>query len=110
MLPDTEDNHHGASDAKHNLSQLLRLLSKEVCFISHRDQHASIDFLISRSLILKRWQSAPAFDYQITNGGNGHDVMAWNLKRGLKCGEGEVVSGMEEEESYEVWMKGSGSV
>ncbi|GJS77368.1 hypothetical protein Tco_0727249 [Tanacetum coccineum] len=35
-------------------SQLLRLLSTEVCFISHRDQHASIGFLTPRSLILKR--------------------------------------------------------
>ncbi|GKC34490.1 hypothetical protein Tco_1046874 [Tanacetum coccineum] len=46
--------HHGPSDAKHNPSQLLRLLSKEVCFISHRDQHASIGFLIPRWLILKK--------------------------------------------------------
>ncbi|GKF89378.1 hypothetical protein Tco_0263341, partial [Tanacetum coccineum] len=44
---------HGPSDAMHNPSQLLRLLSKQVCFISHGDQHASIGFLILRSLILK---------------------------------------------------------
>ncbi|GJY89333.1 hypothetical protein Tco_0503961 [Tanacetum coccineum] len=57
---------HGPSDAIHNPSQLLRLLSKEVCFIFHRDQHASIGFLIPRSSILKMWQSAPASDHQIT--------------------------------------------
>ncbi|GJS32974.1 hypothetical protein Tco_0531356 [Tanacetum coccineum] len=42
-------------------------LSKDFCFISHGDQHISIGFLIPRSEILKRWQSAPASDYQITN-------------------------------------------
>ncbi|GJW14303.1 putative ribonuclease H-like domain-containing protein [Tanacetum coccineum] len=49
-----EDNSSWTSDAMHNPSQLLRILSKDVCFISHGDQHASIDFLILRSLILKR--------------------------------------------------------
>ncbi|GJZ52056.1 hypothetical protein Tco_0606571, partial [Tanacetum coccineum] len=39
---------HGPSDAKHKPSQLLSLLSKEVCFISHGDQYASIDFLTPR--------------------------------------------------------------
>ncbi|GJR09178.1 hypothetical protein Tco_0791830 [Tanacetum coccineum] len=58
--------HHGPSDARHNPSQLLRLLSKDVCFICHGDQHASIGFLIPRSLILKRWQSALASDHQTT--------------------------------------------
>ncbi|GJU64799.1 hypothetical protein Tco_1246634 [Tanacetum coccineum] len=67
MILVLKTSHHGSSDAKHNPSQLLRLLSKEVCFIPHKDQHSSIDFLTLRSLILKRWQSAPAFDYQITN-------------------------------------------
>ncbi|GKB65189.1 hypothetical protein Tco_0921375 [Tanacetum coccineum] len=42
------------SDARHNPSQLLRLLLKEVCFISHGDLHVSIGFLIPISLILKR--------------------------------------------------------
>nr|GEY50338.1 copia protein [Tanacetum cinerariifolium] len=46
--------HDGPSDARHNPSKLLRLLLKEDYFISHGDQHASIDFLIPRSLILKR--------------------------------------------------------
>ncbi|GKC69352.1 hypothetical protein Tco_1115235 [Tanacetum coccineum] len=66
MILVLKTSHHGPSDANHNPSQLLRLLSKEVCFISHRDQHASIGFLIPRSLILKTWQSALASDYQIT--------------------------------------------
>ncbi|GJT72974.1 hypothetical protein Tco_1032260 [Tanacetum coccineum] len=48
MILILKTSHHGPSDAMHNPSQLLRLLSKEVCFISHRDQHASIDFLIPR--------------------------------------------------------------
>nr|GEY34632.1 ribonuclease H-like domain-containing protein [Tanacetum cinerariifolium] len=38
-----------------------------VCFTSHGDQHISIGFLIPRSLILKRWQSTPASEYQISN-------------------------------------------
>ncbi|GJR90786.1 hypothetical protein Tco_0214797 [Tanacetum coccineum] len=62
MIMILKTSHHGPSDARHNPSQLLRLLLKEVCFISHRDQHVSIGFLIPRSLILKRWQSAPASD------------------------------------------------
>ncbi|GKC60915.1 hypothetical protein Tco_1088513 [Tanacetum coccineum] len=49
MLSDIEDSHHGPIDAMHNPSQLCMLLSKEVCFISHGVQHASIDFLILRS-------------------------------------------------------------
>ncbi|GJS01949.1 hypothetical protein Tco_0318457 [Tanacetum coccineum] len=48
MILVLKTSHHGPSDAKYNPSQLLRLLSKEVCFISHGDQHASIDFLILR--------------------------------------------------------------
>ncbi|GJS54485.1 hypothetical protein Tco_0627847 [Tanacetum coccineum] len=44
------------------------------------------------------------------DGGKGRDVMAWNMKRGLKCGEGEEVVGVEKKKSYEVWIKGSGSV
>ncbi|GJV53849.1 hypothetical protein Tco_1449590 [Tanacetum coccineum] len=67
MILILKTSHHGPSDARHNPSQLLRLLLKEVCFISHGDQHISIGFLIPRSLILKWWQSAPASDYQITN-------------------------------------------
>ncbi|GJU50830.1 hypothetical protein Tco_1220385 [Tanacetum coccineum] len=54
MIMVLKTSHHGPSDAKHNPFQLLRLLSKEVCFIYHRVQHASIGFLISRLLILKR--------------------------------------------------------
>ncbi|GJV09016.1 hypothetical protein Tco_1346672 [Tanacetum coccineum] len=54
MIMVLKTSHHGPSDAMHNPSQLLRLVSKEVCFISHGDQHASIGFLIPRSLILKR--------------------------------------------------------
>ncbi|GJZ80736.1 hypothetical protein Tco_0645730 [Tanacetum coccineum] len=48
MILILKSSHHGPSDAKHNPSQLLRLLSKEVCFISHRDQHVSIGLFISR--------------------------------------------------------------
>ncbi|GKB99716.1 putative reverse transcriptase domain-containing protein [Tanacetum coccineum] len=66
MIMVLKTSHHGPSDAMHNPSQLLRILSKEVCFISHGDQHASISFLIPRSLILKRWQSAPTSNHQIT--------------------------------------------
>ncbi|GKB06092.1 retrovirus-related pol polyprotein from transposon TNT 1-94 [Tanacetum coccineum] len=54
---------YGTTDAKHNPSQLLRLLSKEVCFISYEDQRISISFLIPRSLILKMWQFASSSDY-----------------------------------------------
>ncbi|GKD32767.1 hypothetical protein Tco_1248276, partial [Tanacetum coccineum] len=54
MILVLKTSHHGPSEAMHNPSQLLRLLSKEVCFISHGDQHATIGFLIPRSLILKR--------------------------------------------------------
>ncbi|GKE92654.1 hypothetical protein Tco_1573749, partial [Tanacetum coccineum] len=57
MILVLKTSHHGPSDAMHNPSQLLRLLSKEVCFISHGDQHASIGFLIPRSLILKSSQA-----------------------------------------------------
>ncbi|GJQ96396.1 hypothetical protein Tco_0007535 [Tanacetum coccineum] len=46
MILILKTSHYGPSDAMHNLSQLPRLLSKEVCFISHGDQHASIDFLL----------------------------------------------------------------
>ncbi|GJV24977.1 hypothetical protein Tco_1377672 [Tanacetum coccineum] len=47
--------HYGPSNAKHNPSQLLRLLSKEVCFISHGDQHLPNSFpLIPRSLIMEK--------------------------------------------------------
>ncbi|GJW09906.1 hypothetical protein Tco_1575733 [Tanacetum coccineum] len=67
MILILKTSHHGPTDARYNPSQLLRLLLKEVCFISHGDQHVSIGILIPRSLILKRLQSAPAFDYQITN-------------------------------------------
>ncbi|GKB07851.1 hypothetical protein Tco_0836135 [Tanacetum coccineum] len=54
MILILKTSHHGPSDAMHNPSQLLRFLSKEVCLISHGDQHAFIGFLIPRSLILKR--------------------------------------------------------
>ncbi|GKB45388.1 hypothetical protein Tco_0896141 [Tanacetum coccineum] len=53
MIMVLKTSHHGPSDAMHNPYQLLRLLSKEVCFISHGDQHASIGFFIPISLILK---------------------------------------------------------
>ncbi|GKD25001.1 hypothetical protein Tco_1231215 [Tanacetum coccineum] len=52
MIMILKTSHHGPSDARHNPSQLLRLLSKEVCFISHGDLHAFISFPIPRSLIL----------------------------------------------------------
>ncbi|GJT19473.1 hypothetical protein Tco_0878179 [Tanacetum coccineum] len=37
LITGTEDSHHGPSDAMHNPPKLLKLLSKEVCFISHGD-------------------------------------------------------------------------
>ncbi|GKC78682.1 hypothetical protein Tco_1129456 [Tanacetum coccineum] len=66
MILILKTSHHRPNDAMHNPSLLLMLLSKELCFISHGDQHASIDFLIPRPLILKMWQSAPTSDHQIT--------------------------------------------
>ncbi|GKC35897.1 hypothetical protein Tco_1048281, partial [Tanacetum coccineum] len=37
LIAGIEDSHHGAGDTKHNPPKLLRLLSKEVCFVSHGD-------------------------------------------------------------------------
>ncbi|GKC06921.1 hypothetical protein Tco_0998531 [Tanacetum coccineum] len=62
LLSGMEDSHHGPNDAMHNPPQPLKvrktLVSKliEITLIS-------IDFLTPRLLILKRRQSAPAFDY-----------------------------------------------
>ncbi|GKA49786.1 hypothetical protein Tco_0742859 [Tanacetum coccineum] len=63
---DIEDKSSGPSIAMQNPPLATRQnLPEDFCFISHGDQHISIGFLISRSLILKRWQTALASDHQI---------------------------------------------
>ncbi|GKE57192.1 hypothetical protein Tco_1496377 [Tanacetum coccineum] len=62
LLSGIEDIHHGPSDAMLNPLQSLKV-GKTLVLKLMEITHISIDFITSRLLILKRWQSAPASDY-----------------------------------------------